>query len=85
MTDGFKIVLKEREALITSSTLSKNPMRMHELGGWIKVATTMIYSEFEQESVEYSSYSTSPYDEIHYRRTDKGSYANEVITFDARL
>ena len=85
MTDGFKMLLKEREALITTSTLSKNPMRMKELGGWIKVAITMVYSDFEEEAVQYSSYSISPYDEIHYRRTDKDSYANEVITFDERL
>ena len=81
MTEKFKMVLKEREALITKSTLSKNPMRIKELAGWIKVATTVVYSGIDAEAVEYSSYSVSPYDEIHYRRTDGSNYANEVITF----
>jgi len=82
MTEGIKIAQKEKEALITNSTLSKNPMRIKELKGWIKVAITMVYCNFEEEAVQYSSYSISPYDEIHYRRTDKSTYANEVITFN---
>ena len=77
------MTLKERESLITNNTLSKSPMRMKELAGWIKVATTMIYiPDFDEEAVEYSSYSVCPYDEIHYRRTDGSNYANEVITFN---
>jgi len=79
MGNTHQEILKKRMANIAKNTLSKNPLRMKELGGWIKVATTVIYSEWENQYVEYSSYSTSPYNEIHYRRTDRPNYANELI------
>lgn len=74
-----KIALMKRELEIIENTLNKIPMRFAENGSWIKVATTMIYCDYDEKEVPYSSYSLAPFNEVHYRRTSESNFPNEKV------